>query len=374
MDYIVDGAKTHPNRIDETINPPNIRRGGYGPFSVDRPNKPRYQPPKQSSGFQTASNSAFANQPSSSFGTQPPAVQNQQQMGFAQNQNSSGFGSSQPQQQNSFGQPTQNSFAQPNQMSNTFGQPQQNSAPFGQPQNSTMNGFGGLQLPPQQQSNAFGQPQQAPFGMAIPARPIQQSIQGFGQSQQVQQGGFGQPGPAVNNNGFGSQVQQQQQQQNPAGSSQQMNGGFSAFGNQNPAQQPTNGSGSQVSNGPPSQTIQDTQQQQSNSNSTTNAADGLTHPDVATYTTRDNTGRLLTWKGARVNYIENQPCYRTPDGSMERIWFPDGPPTAQSWEPSTANFTTEMMQAYEFLRQNGAFQGGMMPESAPRIDMVRFDV
>jgi nucleoporin NUP42 len=361
MDYIVDGAKTHPNRIDETINPPSIRRGGYGPFSVDRPNKPRYQPPSQSSGFQTTSKSAFANQPSSSFGTQAPAAQNHQPVGFAQNQNSSGFGVAQPQQQNSYGQPMQNSFAQPNQMPNAFGQPQQNPAPFGQPQNNAIDGFGGLQQPSQQQNNAFGQPQ-APFG-----------TQGIPISQQVIQGAFGQQSQALNNNGFGGQFQQQQQQQVPEGYSQQLNGGFSSFGNQNLAPQPTNGFGSQPANGSSAQALQNNQQQ-SNNISATNAANGLTHPDVASYTTRDNSGRLLTWKGARVNFIDNQPCYQTPDGSMERIWFPDGPPTAQSWEPSTELFTTEMMQAYEFLRQNGAFQGGIMPEAAPRLDMVHFNV
>ena len=373
MDYIVDGAKNHPNRIDETINPPSIRRGGYGPFSRDRPNKPRYQPPSQSSSFQTSSQGVFARQQSSSFGTQAPALQNSQPAGFSQNHNSSGFGATQPQIPNSFGQPLQDGFVQPNQMPNAFGQPQQNSAPFGQPQNNTTSPFGGLQQPPQQQSDAFGQPQQASFGMAVAAQPMQQSTQGFAQSQQVQQGGFGQPNPAMNNNGFGSQPHQQQQQQGPEAFPPQMIGGLSAFGNQNQAQQPTNGFGSQVPNGGPSQTSQNTQQQ-SNNNSGTNGADGISHPDVASYTTRDNSGRLLTWKGARVNYIDNQPCYQTPDGSMERIWFPDGPPTAQSWEPSTENFTNEMMQAYEFLRQNGAFQGGIMPDSAPRIDMVRFDV
>lgn len=373
MDYIVDGAKTHPNRIDETINPPNIRRGAYGPFSRDRPNKPRYQPPTQSSGFQNTSQPASTNQQGSSFGAQPPAPQNSQQAGFAQNQNSSGFGVTQLQQQNSFGQPMQNSFAQPNQMPNAFGQAQQNPAPFGQSQNNPMGGFGGLQQPPQQQSNAFSQ-SQAPIGAAVAAQPVQQPLQGLGQSQQVQQGGFGQSSPAINHNGFGGQFQQQQQpQQGPEGSSQQMNGGFSSFSNQNAPQQPTNGFGSQVPNGLSSQTSQNTRQQ-SNNNSAPNATDGSTHPDVASYTTRDNSGRLLTWKGARVNYIDSQPCYQKADGSMERIWFPDGPPTAQSWEPSTENFTTEMMQAYEFLRQNGAFHGGIMPESAPRIDMVRFDV
>jgi len=317
---------------------------------------------------------------------------------FGQNANNAFGGLGAPQQQSGFGQAIQpqSQFGQPvlNQM--PFGQQQQQTIqPFGQQQDPNMSAFGVqnggpaaafgqpqgagvFDMPAQQQANrpfvqgfsqqpgnpqAFGQPSQPqglPFGQQIP-QP-QQIQNGFGQQPSSTNSPFGsaQPSQPVLN-GFNSQQAQPSQNNNlgvPSPNPASMNG----FGsNMSAAQQmppvpPTNGFHSQTQNPPPPQAGQ----HQS--------------ADVSTYSTRDNNGRILTWHGKPVKYIENVPCYQGTGNTWERIWFPDGAPLPQSWEPPSQEYTQEMIQAYQYLMQNGQFQGGIMPEIAPRVEMARFDV
>jgi nucleoporin NUP42 len=367
IDYVVKGAETHPNRLDMLQRAPEPARRGHWPFAKDRPNKPRYQPPNDP----PASSSGFSGQPGMSNGATQSAFGQPAQNSFGGN---GGFGAPQTQISGVFGQPSQpqqqasvfgqtlqsqaaDAFGQPNQPQVGFSTPQMHS-PFGQPQNNGMNGLGA------QQSN-FGQPQTIASSMP---QDTQTGQVGLGQAPQAQSVGraFGQPSPALNT-GFGGQQQEQQQ--------------TSSFIQSQIHQAPAlrnNGFGMQQQSGfgNNAQQVQTVPHQNGLMTGFTHTQASISTPvaDISTYSTRDGSGRLLTWKGARVNYINNNPCYQAPDGSWERIWFPDGAPAAQSWNPAAQGYPQDMTTAYEHLRQNGTFQGETMPEMAPRHELIDWGV
>lgn len=361
IDYIIKGADTHPNRLDMLLKAPEPARRGHWPFAKDRPDKPTYQPPNNLS----APSGSFSGQPGMSNGPSHSPWGQPAQNGFA-----GGFGApqppygdfgqpSQPQQQvGVFGRPDQNqqgpTFGQANQPQSGFGTPQAPS-PFGQPRDNSTSGFNGL-------TPTFGHP-------VVMASPLPQNTQaaqqGFGQVSQPQQPGqsFGQPSlPTAN--GFGGQQQQAnafvQPQQNHAPDPQN-----NGFGTQNNAAFSNNAQQSQQ--GPQQNGLTNGLTQPQAPASTSNA-------DVSTYSTRDGSGRLLTWKGAKAKYINNNPCFQAPDGSWERIWFPEGAPAAQPWDLYAQGYPQDMTIAYEFLRQNGSFQGGIMPEMPPRHELIDWAV
>jgi len=279
-------------------------------------------------------------------------------------------------------------------------QPPQMNPPFSQQQDPNMSGFG---LQNQGQSVPFGQPQAGVFGMPEQSQKNQAFGQGFGQ-QPANPQPFGQSTP-TQGLPFGQQIPQPQQTQNGLG--QQFPPTNSTFGLQQASQPQTlsNGFGNQQQpqnntfgapspnptmggfgiNGTNNGTNMTATQQQApmpplndfhaQSQNPISAQAGQYQPaDVSTYSTRDNSGRILTWHGKVVKYIENMPYYQGAGNQWERIWFPDGKPAPQSWEAPSQDYMQETIQAYQFLMQNGQFQGGIMPELAPRVDMARFDV
>lgn len=105
---------------------------------------------------------------------------------------------------------------------------------------------------------------------------------------------------------------------------------------------------------------------------------GIT-PPVSTYTTRAPDGRLASFKGRQVRYVHEAPHYLRPDGGLERIWFPDGPPPlkagrADDGPADSAASSDSARAAYLHLAQHGSFQDGLIPETAPRREWVRWDV
>lgn len=393
INYIIDGANTHPNRIDQCIKPPNPGRG-YGPFSKDRPNKPRYQPPVNS-GFQSNQQNGFA-QPQQSALSQQNAF-TVQPSPFGQNANNTFNSVGATQQQSGFGQAihTQAQFGQPP-PNQAFGQQQQQpTQSFGQQQNPNISAFG---IQNQGVAAPFGQPQATGvLGMPEQQQANQGFAQGFGQ-QPANPQAFGQPSQ-TQGLPFGQQIPQPQQTQN--GFSQQPPSTTSTFGLSQPPQPVSNGFSSQQTQPSPNNTfgvpspnpasmngfgknLSAAQQMPSapqtngfhaQTQNTQPAQAGRYQPaDVSTYSTRDNNGRILTWHGKIVKYIENVPCYQGTGNQWERIWFPDGAPAPQSWEAPSQEYTPEMVQAYQYLMQNGQFQEGAMPEMAPRVEMARFDV
>ena len=101
--------------------------------------------------------------------------------------------------------------------------------------------------------------------------------------------------------------------------------------------------------------------------------------DLRSYSTRDSSGKLLTWKGKSVVYQGTEPFYTRPDDrSLERIWFPDGAPQnrdqTEAPQDVYAGVRGELEQAYQYLRDNDAFKDGVMPPEPPMLEWRRYDL
>lgn len=316
-----------------------------------------------------------------------------------------------------FGQPAAApAFGQPTQPTSAFGQPAQLGAtpsPFGAPAAQATSAFG---QPAQlgAKPNPFGTPAAAPatgaFGASTTASPFGQSTQAanpFGQSTAAAPTAnpFGTPaqpatsnpfgtstGPATTNpfgapvaaaaapaatpSPFGASTTTATPTANPFGASTttQQPAAANPFG-QPAAAAPTQPAGAgAVAAGTSPYAPTATRQ----------------HPPITSYTTRsplDN--RLQTFKGKPVSYQripkpgapdtappeKEVPVIRNFDGSFQMIWFPDGAP---KYTPDTEGLeeqynAPEVLSQWNKFLETGRFEGGLMPEVAPRREWCSWD-
>lgn len=278
------------------------------------------------------------------------------------------------------------------------------SGPFGTPpQNSNNIPNGQMQAPIQSQQHAFGQPQASAFGQTGFGQP---PTVGFGSAiTQPASSSFGQPQTAngLSNGQFSnpqnpslSQVQPQHNsgaafgniaaEPNIAYGQQQLpsiaSNSFNRVGIVPPisktfGQSPSDGSGVGIT--PPvafgSNSSTATLTKAPNDGMVPLNVEAAPPPDVRTYTTRDASNRLLTWRGQPVTYNQVGESFVHISGSLERIWFPNGPPEASiNNEDSYLQYTEEAKCVYSFLGQNGVFKDQIMPEIAPKPDWCRWDM
>jgi nucleoporin NUP42 len=377
--YIAAAKDNHPNRWDIC----KASSGAAGQAAV-QPQPVVGQPAASAFGQP----SALGNMSSGSTFGQPSTLGNTHT--FAQPSQRIGGGSA-------FGQPSQlggapSTFGQPSQVGGTsgFGQPSQLGAGFGQP--SSGSAFG---QPSQLGGSTFGQPAQLGGGSAFGAGSA------FGRPSQVGggSGAFGQPsqiGPPV---GFG-QLSPISQMANAFSNQPSQN-------NSNPfAGAPTGTSAGVFERPSQAQTTSLTSPHQPSQVSPgTNPApagfDGvwqkdetgnpvpfpivvanpypegakLVHPDLRTYSTRDPSNRLITWKSKSVIYVDNKPCFeRSQDKKMERISYPDGPPPYnKDTELPESMYDEKTKDAYLFMRDKGYFKDGWMPNLPPRREWCKWD-
>ena len=100
------------------------------------------------------------------------------------------------------------------------------------------------------------------------------------------------------------------------------------------------------------------------------------HPDINEYSTRDANNRLLTWKGKPVTYVDGKPCFKHDgsSGAWVRIWNPDGPPPYnKNTEMPLAMYDERTKEAYIYLRDHGRFKDGWIPMLPPRREWSRWD-
>ncbi|KAJ9139507.1 Nucleoporin nup42 [Coniochaeta hoffmannii] len=312
---------------------------------------------------QPAGGSAFGqpSQPSNAFGQTSGLGQRPNPWGApaggAASSPFGGAGAQQPAGQPAFGQPSQ---------------PQQNASPFGQPAAAA-----------QPAANPFGQPStSSPFGQPQQARPSP-----FGQQQQQQQqqpaqaNPFGAPSnamdtssaaPAAAANPFGAPPKP-----NPFG--QAAAAAAAAAPNPNPFGAQPNGTGApagQKKKEPPTNPYPDTATAQ--------------HPPVTSYSSRDPQTDLLTmFKGRAVSYVQPSgpgnegkkpvPMVRMQDGSLSKVWFPDGPPgftddTEAGGEGDKGMYDRpEVTESWRTFRSQGFFADGVMPEVPPRREWCTWD-
>lgn len=73
-------------------------------------------------------------------------------------------------------------------------------------------------------------------------------------------------------------------------------------------------------------------------------------------------------------------CYRRPDGKLERIWMPDGPPQAKNvyaegpLEAYQGERGDALKHAYDYVRETGEFEDGVMPEMPPMQEDIDFNI
>jgi nucleoporin NUP42 len=412
IQYLINAEKEHPNRIDickggqEGPGAQPNPLGGSTPFGAPS-NISAFGAPSQPSAFSgpSVSTGAFG-QPSqlgskpNPFGSSGPAFGAPTQLGtgaFGQpaqlGQKPSPFGapsagsgfSAFAGSSNTFGQPASTSaFGAPSQSagpSNTFGQPANTSA-FGAPSlPAPPNAFGAPSQPAA--SNAFGAPSQLatsnPFGapsqtaaanpfaqkapsnpspFGAPSRPVQQNPFGnpsaapFGAPTAAASSPFGAPTQPANPSAFG--------QPTPSGPSNAPFGKFLGFSNPTPAEpSATNGNAFGAPQPP---------------NGLTNGQSSTQNADVNTYSTRDASGRLLSWKNQKVVYKDDMPGFTNQAGKWERIWFPNGTPAPdmQAYLPAD-KYDQNTKDQYAYVMQNGKFKDGIMPLLPPLMEMCRWD-
>lgn len=261
--------------------------------------------------------------------------------------------------------------AQPTQAPNPFNNV--NSAPFGAPSPARPNSFGASPQP-QAPTN--------PFGAANPV----QAPSPFGQAPAIS------PAPSP----FGAQPTNTVPAPSPFGQVQQA--APKPFGNtqaQPPAPSNAFGQPTQLTTGAPSPFSQPTQPVaasiQSTFGSGSNNAQPTANnfaippggrdldapqPSIFNYSTKDNSGNIVSFKGQRVVFEERKPGLRRPDGKWQKIMFPDGPPapnrdTALQLESYEGN--DALKAAYQYSAQHGVFKDGKIPLIPPLQQWCSFD-
>ncbi|KAK4226305.1 nucleoporin AMO1 [Podospora fimiseda] len=251
--------------------------------------------------------------------------------------------------QNPFGAPQQPAAANP------FGQPAANNNPFGAP-SPAKNAFGAQVAPTAATSGPFGgaQPPQQPSAFAQPQPPTQQTSNPFG----------GAPAAA---NPFGQSAALAPTQSGALFGAPLVGSVAAALGTNSISQLATEAVKTAVS-------------QQAQSPYGPNAT--RKHPDISEYSSRNPDGSLRMFKGKAVIYETPKgsdkplPFVRQFDGSMMRIWMPNGAPPytkeTEADDPSVYEDPAVQQQWAGFL-QTGEFEDGMMPEVPPKREWCSWD-
>ena len=402
--YILEGENEHPNRIDickgrATESNVATSQQNQSTFGTGQQTRSTFGQPSAFGTNMSRSGSGVPNfSLTSAPGQQPNSVSQPSSLG----QPASGFG--QPSmlgQGSSFGQPSTlgqgSSFGQPSTLgqNSSFGRPSQignQTSAFGKPSS--------LGQQPAFGRPAFGQPAFAQPAFGRPA---------FGQPS------FGQPSAPQQSSAFSRPTQSQStvspfaqnglsgQRESPFAQVQGNGRGQMPTATRNPFQ--PNAQNSAQGTAAPEMSMEDDQMQDgavnqpshnkgfgqvnssqplvngfssTHTNGTYNDAKP-NYQDPSNYSTKDGSGRLRAWKGQPVVYDGAGVFYRRADNrSLERIWFPDGPPQGRNQTEAPpeayAEKQEELEEQYQYLRDNDAFKGGIMPEEAPLLVWRRYDL
>ena len=99
-----------------------------------------------------------------------------------------------------------------------------------------------------------------------------------------------------------------------------------------------------------------------------------TNGDAQVPATRDAQGKLKTWRGMGITYVDDEPCIRATDGAWEKISFPDGPPPlAKAIEVLDSAYDQGTIDSYQHMREHETFKDGIMPSLAPKKAWCKWD-
>lgn len=90
---------------------------------------------------------------------------------------------------------------------------------------------------------------------------------------------------------------------------------------------------------------------------------------------KDGQGKIRSWNGREVQYLEGEPCFRE-NGHSEwhRIWFPDGPPNLTKVEDLAVEiYDSATRENYLYTKNQGTFKDGVMPFLPPRREWCDWD-
>ena len=382
--YIISGKNQHPNRLD---------------VCEARGSIPSHSQLGQPSSFGSQGSNLASSRPSTSFGQ--PSIANST---FGK---PSSLGQPQPvfsQPAATFGKPS--AFRQPSPLRRTstiFGQPTStfsqksistSTSAFGQ--STPLVPFGLAQAPPStlkaaskpgasQPQNPFATPaassQPTTFGQPLqpaPSNPFGQpsariALTTFGQPSAPNSNVFGQPSASHLKSTFGQPSHAKPNPFAPTPISQPSTLFPKSSAPSNTLGQPSN----------PAPTIPFGQPSNNSTPPTTlNHAPTLAPPPPLRTstdgpTTRSADGKLTTWKGKPVSYIDNEPCFKSSsavDSAWEKVWFPDGPPTfVKMDEVPVDQYNERTKECYRLMREKGHFEGGWIPEEPPRREWCRWD-
>lgn len=345
--YIVDGEKQHPNRHDVV----NAREGAPPQPQLQGNNYP-ISTSGQFSAFGSQPSGASLVRPSTSFGkpsTSTPSFGQPSSLGPPRSlfgPQTSGFG-----QSAGISHPGGGSFGQAPSSVPTFGQDVKIS-PFGPVQGRFPVAGTAVSGSLQQPGSAFTQPIN-PFGQAaspLPPNP------------------FGQP-PSIGNSAPNPGAFEKPTLQQPVNTfGQPTTAKPNPFASAEINQQPT--VSGQLAGPAKSLTQLNPQAGQTGSLSKP-AYKGSSIPVNAK---RDSQGKLMTWKGKSVQYIENDACYRDTDGSWKKIWFPDGPPVfTKALELPDDAYDETTKENYQYMKEHGTFKDGLMPELPPKREWCNWN-
>ncbi|KAL8713879.1 MAG: hypothetical protein Q9220_002025 [cf. Caloplaca sp. 1 TL-2023] len=383
--YIVDAANQHPNRLDicrakgverpqreqpfgglvpgigASSTPSDPARLAFGQPSVPAPafgqpafgqaatTAPAFGQPSSLGQKPSAFGQAPNPQPSSAFGqaaVPSPFVQPQQTM--------NPFGVQNPQQQSTFGQPSNISGQQAptgSHASSTFGQKPSsdsihpfttvpNTSKAAQSVTASANPFGQAARP--QSSSGFGQPARSQLGPSpLGMKPSTPNQGVFGQPPQTSAPIFGQASAPVSTGAFGTPSIPM------SSTTSTLAPGLKASSR---PPEPPNAFNNTVKRAP------------------TNATFGPGNP---------GSRKLLSWQGQNVTYVDNEPCIKNPgDGGWQKIWFPEGPQqfTSKTQEyPDGYVLDETARKDFEYFIQHGIGANGLIPEMPPPRDMISWD-
>lgn len=365
--YIINGENEHPNRIDickaQGANPsysqgadhnsqPKIAFGQPSAFG-----KPAFPtPPHNTSNF---------SRPSTSFGQ--PSIPG---LSFG---NPSSLGQQAPPPASIFGQPStlenpssfnrpKNLFGQSNSTIASGAQAPTSISTFGQSSNPSP--FAAVQAGPsllggtsapgasQPASSAFSQSnpfQSSAFGQpSVPA-----ATSGFSQPSSSVSNAFGRPTAPASTNAFGQPTMAKTNPFTQAGNVQTS----TSFG-QAPTALMSSGQTNEATISPAL-------------GRTTSAQASTTQHNT---TQRDSQGKLITWNGKAVSYINDEPCFKGNNDNWEKIWFPDGPPVFnKAVELPDEDYDQATKESYKFLGTQGVFKDGIIPSLPPRREWCSWD-
>lgn len=389
--YIANGENQHPNRVDvckaKGADPTQRQVSGGVQQSTLKFGQPAFGTSAPVSTQAQGATSSFG-RPSTSFG-QPSALGSAFGQPSSLGQPQSSFGKS----TSTFGQPS--SFGQPSALGRpptTFGQP---TSTFGRPSSSA---FGQTTTP-----SPLGSAQGTPSAQGAPAASgITQPRNVFEQRPTSSQPtSFGQPSFPANRNPFGpaasintTTLSQPSSQPAHVFAKPTSPQSTSAFGQPSSTQPNQNLAPSGQFGHSSNTTSASTFSQPSLSAPTTtfgqpsaavpapafggrgpNTATAPTRRTTATNPQRNAAGKLTSWKGKSVSYIDEEPCIKTANGSSwERIWFADGAPVfLKTEEPPLETYDEGTKEVYRLLRETGTLKDGVLPELPPRREWCSWD-